>query len=159
LLQATDERLEREVYPRVGLFTGVDAAPYSAMFWSVGASVELPVAQRNQGPRAVAAREIETERSRFELEQRRITREVTSARSAYEARRAELAVLADQAIPAAERNLTLIETGWRSGRFDVFRVTAASRDLVRSKGLRLDALEAAWMERIALEQAAGGWPL
>jgi outer membrane protein TolC len=159
LLQATDERLEREVSPRVGLFTGVDAAPYSAMFWSVGASVELPVAQRNQGPRAVAAREIETERGRFELEQRRIAREVAAARAAYESRRAELAMLADQAIPAAERNLALIEIGWRSGRFDVFRVTAASRDLVRSKALRLDALEAAWLERIALEQAAGGWPL
>jgi outer membrane protein, heavy metal efflux system len=158
LLVATDERLEREVFPRIGVFTGVDSAPYSAMFWSVGASIELPVAQRNQGPRAVTAREMDTDRARYELEQRRIAREVIATHSSYEARRGELTLLVDRALPAAERNLALIEIGWRSGRFDVFRVTAASRDLVRAKGLRLDALEAAWMDRIALEQASGGWP-
>jgi cobalt-zinc-cadmium efflux system outer membrane protein len=158
LLEATEERLEREVFPRVGVFTGLDAAPYSAMFLIVGASVELPVAQRNQGPRAVAGREMVTERARLELGQRRIAREVMAARLAYESRRAELATLTEQAVPAAERNLGLIETGWRSGRFDVFRVTAAARDLLRSKGLRLDALEAAWLDRIDLEQASGGWP-
>ncbi|MBI5532208.1 MAG: TolC family protein [Deltaproteobacteria bacterium] len=158
LIEATDERLDREVFPKIGVYTGVDAAPYSAMFWSVGASVELPVAQRNQTLRAVAARELDTERSRLELDQRRIEREVTAARASYEARRSELTLLRDQAIPAAERNLSLIETGWRSGRFDVFRVTAAARDLVRARALRLEALEAAWLDRIALEQAAGGWP-
>jgi outer membrane protein, heavy metal efflux system len=158
LLEAVDERLEREVFPRIGLFTGIDAAPYSAMFWSVGASVELPVAQRNQGPRAIASREMETERARLSLSRRRIEREVFAARSSFEARRSELNLLLGRAIPAAERNLALIETGWRSGRFDVLRVTSAARDLVRAKGLRLDALEAAWLDRIALEEAAGGWP-
>lgn len=158
LHDATATRLEREVFPRVGAFAAYDAAPYSASFWAVGASVELPVVRRNQGPIAVNTRERESAQARLEVEGRRIGREVAAARAAYEARRAELHLLAEKAVPAAERNLELIETGWRSGRFDIFRVTAAARDLVRARSMRLDALEAAWVERIALERAAGGWP-
>jgi outer membrane protein TolC len=142
----------------VGLYAGLDAAPYSAPFWSVGASVELPVVQRNQGPLAINTRERESEQARLELARRRVEREVMAAFSAYDARRAELRILVDEALPAASRNLDLIEMGWRSGRFDIFRVTAAARDLVRVKAMRLEALEAAWVERIALERAAGGWP-
>jgi outer membrane protein TolC len=56
----------------------------------------------------------------------------------------------------AERTLALVETGWRSGRFDIFRVTTAARDVARVRSLRLDALEAAWLDRIALERATGG---
>lgn len=158
LLEATATRLEREVAPRVGIFGTYDTSPHSATFIALGASVELPVAQRNQGPLAVNMRERESDHARLELELRRIDREVAATRAAYESRRAELRALADEAVPAAERNLLLIETGWRSGRFDIFRVTSAARDLVRMKAMQLDALEAAWVERIALERAAGGWP-
>src|SRR4029077_17387431 len=56
LLGATDARLEREVYPRLGFYGGIDAAPLSPVFAAVGVSIELPVAQRNQGPRARVAR-------------------------------------------------------------------------------------------------------
>jgi outer membrane protein TolC len=54
VLDATDERLSKEVFPRVGVYVGVDAAPVSPIFGIVGMSVELPFAQRNQGPRARA---------------------------------------------------------------------------------------------------------
>jgi outer membrane protein TolC len=83
-------------------------------------------------------------------------RDVVAARAAYETRRRELQSLRDAALPAAERTLELVEVGWRSGRFDIFRVTNAARDVARVRGLRLDALEAAWMERIAVERAIGG---
>lgn len=156
LLVATEDRLEREIFPRVGGYLGVDASPLSPMFGIVGLSVELPVVQRNQGPlaRAVVQREGETER--LALEARRIVRDVHAAYAAFEARRRELRVLSEGAFPTAQRTLELVETGWRSGRFDIFRVTSAARDLARVRGLRLDALEAAWMERIALDRAVGG---
>lgn len=156
LLDATDERLSKETFPRVGLYLGVDAAPVSPIFGVVGLSVELPVAQRNQGPRAVVSAAREGNLARLEIEARRVVREVQTARIAYEARRAELEVLTTTAVPAAERALTLVETGWRSGKLDVFRVASAARDVARAKGLRLDALEAAWVDRIELDRAAGG---
>jgi outer membrane protein, heavy metal efflux system len=156
LLAATGERLEKELFPRTGLYVGIDSAPYSATYGFLGVSVELPIAQRNQGPRArvEAARAGETERR--ELQARRVAREVISARQAYESRRSELRLLTETAVPAALRTLELVEIGWRAGRFDVFRVTTAAREVARVRGLRLDALEAAWLERIALDYAIGG---
>jgi cobalt-zinc-cadmium efflux system outer membrane protein len=156
LLDATDVRLGREVFPRLGLYAGLDAAPQSDKFGVLGLSVELPVAQRNQGPRAVVGRERETERWNLGLEERRLAREVVLAYENYETLRAELEVLTKSAIPAAERSLLLVETAWQAGRFDLFRVTTAARDLVRVRTARIDTLESAWRERIALERAAGG---
>ena len=117
---------------------------------------ELPFAQRNQGPRAVAQAEIGAEQERLDLEMRRIARDVAAARTAYEGRRAELKVLDETALPAAQRTLELVEAGWRAGRFDLFRVTTAARDITRLRSRRLDAIEAAWLERIALFRAVGG---
>lgn len=156
LLDATDERLGKETFPRVGLYGGVDAAPVSPIFGFVGVSVELPFVQRNQGPRAVVRAARDAESSRLELLRSRIRRDVTSTRAALDARRAELDTLTERALPTAERTLTLVETGWRSGRFDIFRVTTAARDVARVRSLRLDALEAAWLDRIALDRATGG---
>jgi outer membrane protein TolC len=155
-LGATRERLERETFPRLGLFAGVDAAPQSPVFGILGVSGELPVAQRNQGPRAVVARSLETERSRYELQQRRIAREIRGAWDAHERRRAEYSVLSDAGLPAAERSFELAEAGWRAGRFDWFRVALAARDLVDLRGARIEALAALWTQRIVLARAQGG---
>jgi cobalt-zinc-cadmium efflux system outer membrane protein len=156
LLQLTDERLAKEVFPKMGVYVGVDATPDSPTLGLLGLSVELPFAQRNQGPRAVAQAEIGAEQERLDLEMRRIARDVAAARTAYEGRRAELKVLDETALPAAQRTLELVEAGWRAGRFDLFRVTTAARDITRLRSRRLDAIEAAWLERIALFRAVGG---
>jgi cobalt-zinc-cadmium efflux system outer membrane protein len=156
LLDARQERLERERFPRLGAYVGVDAAPLSPVFGVVGLSVELPVFQRNQGPRAVTEAARATTVERQELQVRRIVREVTAIRAAYESRRSELRLITTTMVPASERTLELVEQGWLAGRFDVFRVATAARDLVRVRAARLDALEMAWRARIALDRAAGG---
>lgn len=156
LLDATDERLSRETFPRIGPFLGVDAAPDSPTFGIVGVSVEIPVWQRNQGPRAVVRATRAAEVERRELDRRRIAREVATARAEYESARARLDALTRRALPAVERTLELAEAGWRSGRFDLFRLTSAARDVARVRGLRLQALESAWVQRIALDRAVGG---
>ena len=154
--KATQTRLEREVFPRLGLFAGVDAAPKSPVFGVLGVSGELPVAQRNQGPRAVIARALETERTRFELSDRRIAREIRAAWDAHARRLSEYSVLSQSALPAAERTFELAEAGWRAGRFDWFRVALAARDLVELRGARIVALSALWTQRIVLARAMGG---
>lgn len=155
LLDATKERLEKETFPRIGFYTGVDAAPVSPIFGVVGVSVELPFAQRNAGPRAQVAAARDGATSQLDLVRRHIGREVAVARAAFDARRAELETLTTKALPMAQRTLDLVEMGWRSGRFDIFRVASAARDVAHVRSLRLEALEAAWMERISLERAAG----
>lgn len=156
LLEARYERLGRERFPKIGGYVGVDAAPVSPVFGILGIAIELPFAQRNQGPRAVTDAARATEMERQEIQARRILREVTALHAAYGSRRVELELIEKTAVPAAVRTLELVEVGWLAGRFDVFRVATAARDVARVRAARLDALEGAWMARIALDRAAGG---
>jgi cobalt-zinc-cadmium efflux system outer membrane protein len=155
-LLATRTRLNRETFPKLGLIAGVDAAPVSPIFGILGVTGELPVAQRNQGPRAVVARELETEQARLELLRRRIFRDIRAAWDAHARRLAEYAVLSESALPAAERSFDLADGGWRAGRFDWFRVALAARDLVELRGARIEALAALWNARVVLARARGG---
>ena len=158
-LEARYERLGRERFPKIGGYVGVDASPANPMFGILGLSIELPVAQRNAGPRAVTEAARGTELERQEIQARRILREVSALHAAYESRRAELKVIETTSVPAAERTLELVEVGWLAGRFDMFRVATAARDVARIRSARLDALESAWLARIALDRAAGGTTL
>ncbi|MEY4579110.1 MAG: hypothetical protein RL701_3813 [Pseudomonadota bacterium] len=155
-LRATRERLEREVFPRLGLYAGIDAAPQSPVFGIIGVSGELPIAQRYQGPRAVIARAIETEETHQQLQLRRIEREIRGAWDAHERRRAEYTVLSQAALPAAQRSFDLAEAGWRAGHFDWFRVALAARDLAELRNARVEALAALWTQRVVLARAKGG---
>lgn len=154
-LDATQARLERERAPRVGFYVGVDHAPISPAFGQVGAVIEIPAFLRNRGPLAEVAAQQGTGNERRAIVERQIVREVTNARAAYVARLAELAIVVDNVVPQAQRTLALVEIGWRAGRFDVFRVTSAARDLSRAKGLALAALEASFVDGIALQKAVG----
>lgn len=155
MLEAMESRLFREALPKLGYNVGLDAAPASPVFAFVGLAVELPVAQRNQGPRAIAAAQRATERARLEAQLRRVQREVAAARRSYEARREQLGVLSEEALPAARRTQALVERGWRAGRLDVFRLISATRDTLRLEVERLDTLHAAWLDFIELQRAAG----
>jgi len=156
LLTAHQARLERELFPKVGVYGGIDAAPLSPIFAIVGVSVELPVAQRNQTERAVTESAREGLATRRDIERRRLVRRVVEAYQSCEARRVELAHLVDRAVPAAARALSLAEAGWQAGRFDVFRLLTATRDALRVRAHRIDAVEAVWMSYIDLERASGG---
>jgi outer membrane protein, heavy metal efflux system len=152
----SSDRLKREAAPKLGAFAGVDSSPASPMFGIAGLSLELPLAQRNQGPRAVLAAERDSALLRLDVERNRLALELGAAKGVYDRRRDELDVLVKKAIPAAESRLGLVETGWRLGRFDVFRVTGAAQDLVRLRTLRLEVLERIWLERARLERLTGG---
>lgn len=156
LWAATEERLKAELFPRLGLFAGVDSAPLSPTFGVLGVSVELPIAQRNQGLRAQSARARESAEADLDLEARLLSRAVIAALNSYDSSRRELERLSSQAVPAAERTLSFAEAGFQAGRFDVFRLLAAARDSLRVRASRIDAIEAAWIARIELERAVGG---
>jgi cobalt-zinc-cadmium efflux system outer membrane protein len=155
-LLATRTRLNKELFPRLGFIAGVDAAPVSPIFGILGITGELPVAQRNQGPRAVVARELETEETRSDLQRRRILRDIRAAWDAHAHRLTEYSMLSQSALPAAERSFELAEGGWKAGRFDWFRVALAARDLMELRGARIQALAALWNARVVLARARGG---
>ena len=157
LLEASNERLGREALPKLGGYLGIDTAPASPSFGLLGVQMELPLAQRNQGPRAVNVAEQRTERTRIDHIIEHLELEVFHHRTAHEAARAELYVLVTSGIPNAAERLRLVEEGWRAGRFDVFKVTTAANDLVRLKASRVDVLKRIWMQRLELERLIGGW--
>ncbi len=156
LLETTESRLSREAFPKLGFNLGVDAAPASPVFGYAGLNIELPIAQRNQGPRAVARAQQETEKARLQAQLRRVAREVALARRSYEARRQQVVMLTKQALPAARRTQELIEQGWRAGRFDVFRLTTATRDTLRLEREHIETLLAAWTDWVELQRTSGG---
>jgi cobalt-zinc-cadmium efflux system outer membrane protein len=155
LLETIDSRLFREGLPRLSYNLGFDAAPASPVFGFAGLGVELPV-QRNQGLRAVAQAQRETERVRLETELRRVRRDVAATRRSYLSRLSQLGTLTKDAVPAAERNEDLVEEGWKAGRFDIFRLTSATRELNRIRRERLETLLAAWSDYVELQRASGG---
>lgn len=156
LLEATDERLGREAFPKLGYNLGIDAAPASPAFGYAGLSVEIPVANRNQGQRAVARAQRETEKARLKSQLRRVAREVALSRHSYEARRQQVMLLTEHALPQARRTQSLIEEGWRAGRFDIFRLTGAARDTLRLEREHLETLSAAWADWVELQRTSGG---
>jgi cobalt-zinc-cadmium efflux system outer membrane protein len=158
LVESARVRLEKEARPKLSVLVGVDAAPGSAPYGQVGIGLELPVAQRNQGPRAVAAEQLGAEQLRLTLVTRRLVREVDARQRSCAARGSEARLLSEEAIPAARRNLELVERGWRAGKFDLFRVTGATRDLVRLSQARLDVLSAAWREHVTIQRLVNGGP-
>lgn len=156
LLETTDVRLAREALPRLSWNLGFDAAPASPVFGFAGLGVELPVAQRNQGPRAIARAQLETERERLETELRRVRRDVATSRRSYAVRLRQLQLLRTEVIPSAQRSEDLVEEGWKAGRFDIFRLTSATRELNRVRRERLETLLAAWSDYVELQRASGG---
>jgi outer membrane protein, heavy metal efflux system len=157
LVRASDERLRKEAWPKVGAFAAVDASPASPAFGVLGMSVELPFAQRNQGPRAVLAARRQTILARLEALKRFVESEVVASLEVYRLRLHELEVLSRQGLPAARLRVDLVEKGWLGGRFDVFRMTAAAQDLVRLRARHVEVLQGIWGERMALQRLTGGW--
>lgn len=157
LLKQKDERLRRELFPKLGGYLGVDAAPSSPWFGQVGLRFELPIAQRNQTARAVNLEESNSQLEVAQILLKKIDLELVHRRLAHEEARAQLEELGRDGIPVAERRLQLVEEGWKAGRFDVFRVTSAADDLLRLKALRIDVLQRIWRERLTLERLIGGF--
>jgi outer membrane protein TolC len=156
--EKAEARLKREAKPKLGALVGVDAAPASPIFGFLGFSFELPVVQRNQRQLAINRARQSSERIALALESQELEHQVQTLRLSFEALRSELELLHSESIPLALTRLALIEEGWRSGHFDVFRVTSAMQDINEMRRQEIDALEQVWRVRLLLERLIGGWP-
>ncbi len=156
VFEAEDARLAAEAWPKVGAVAGIDASPASPKFGLLGMSIELPFFQRNQRPRAIARAQRRTETVRRAALERQVRLALSGAVAVHAVRLSELEALRAQGLPAASRRVALVEQGWRAGRFDVFRVTAAAQDLVRLQAKHAEVLGRIWQARLLIEQLTGG---
>ncbi|HVU01596.1 MAG TPA: TolC family protein [Polyangiaceae bacterium] len=154
-LDAALTRYRREAIPNPTLFGDVSQAQPGQTFLGGGASMAVPVFRRNQGQIATLSAEkarIEDERR---IADREVTLEVVRLHRALAQRRDEARVFAEDVVPAAEENLSLVTDGWHAGKFDLFRVVQAAREAGEARRRQLEVMAALWQVAIDLDRATG----
>jgi outer membrane protein, heavy metal efflux system len=157
--RAADTRLRREaVAPMMAAIEGErqgNTNPNSSV--GAGLNFELPFVFKNQGERAVAEKQAVAAELESELAGSMIERDASSSFRRLEAALAELSAIEEGALPAAERTLVMVHTMLDAGVVDYFRLLTARGVAFALRNRRVEALREAWLCRIALERAIGGW--
>jgi cobalt-zinc-cadmium efflux system outer membrane protein len=157
--RAADTRMRREaVAPMTAAFETESQGNHNTNS-TVGAALgfELPFVFKNQGERAVAEKHAVAAELESELASNLIEREASSSFRRLEAALAELSAIEEGALPAAERTLVMVHTMLDAGVVDYFRLLTARSVAFALRSRRVEALREAWLCRIALERAIGGW--
>jgi len=154
-LDATLDRLSREVIPSPTLFFEWASQQPQQNWFGGGISIPLPVWRHNQGEKAkvrAAQERLEGERALLERE---VESEVEVAAASARALAAEAERWDRDIAPAAAANAELIARGWQAGKFDFFRVVQALRESAEARAQQLRLLGTAWAAVIDLDRAAG----
>lgn len=154
-LRAERVRLHREAIPSPVLSVDIQRDLPGQEFYGGSLGLPLPVWNRNQGPLAqVSAGEV-AQRNEERLLRVRIRNEVALAHRKLALLRSQEEAFVQTVLPLAERNLDLLRRGWQAGKFDLFRVITASRELAETRLRHLDLLDDLWKATIELERAVG----
>ena len=117
--------------------------------------LSFPFWNRNQGPIAqMQATELQRQ-AEERLLLTRIRGEVMVAHLKLQLLRVQVKEFQKDVLPPAERNIELLRRGWQAGKFDLFRVITASRELTETRLRFLDLLEDLWIAAIELERSVG----
>ncbi|MBK8694933.1 MAG: TolC family protein [Deltaproteobacteria bacterium] len=120
-----------------------------------GLEVPLPIYQRNQTARAVAAARVATRQAERVAALARAEAELRAAYASYEGARGSFAALraADDAVGLTER---LATRAYELGQRDLASVLVARRTAAEARQRRLEALVALGRAQVAVDQAAAG---
>ncbi len=154
-LDAEIARLRAERLPVVAFgVTGEQDSPRE--YW-VGPSVAItpPVWQRQQGALAMVAADRQRQQIALEATEQAAARDLWLACDMVQRRREEIDLYEQTVLPATERTRDLVFDGWRAGKFDIFRVLAAERDLVNSRVNYLEGLAQLWGAETEIDRALG----
>ena len=154
-LRSERTRLIRETVPSPVLSIDLQRDLPGQEFYGGAVGLTLPLWNRNQGPLAqVAASEV-AQKNEERLLRVRVRNEVALAHRKMALLRSQEEVFAQTVLPQAERNLELLRRGWQAGKFDLFRVITASRELAETRLRHLDLLDELWKASVELERAVG----
>jgi outer membrane protein, heavy metal efflux system len=123
---------------------------------SGGATVSLPLFNRNQGDIASAKAERASAAAALDASRLNAESEAAAARVQYERAREALDLYADDVRGLARQNLTVVGQSYELGRVTVFDVMTEQRRYLDVEIAYLDALRAAFDARTALNLALGG---
>ena len=148
-------RLRRETIPSPTVILEAERDLPGQLFIGAGLALPLPTWRRQQGERALVAAGKARLAEEHLLVEREIALEVEHAYQQVISTYEQANVLETRVAPAAEANASLLTEGWRAGKFDLFRVIQASRDVGDARRAELEALRDFWQAVIALDRATG----
>ena len=122
---------------------------------SVGATVTLPLFDRNQGAVAAARAERAGAAAAHEAARLSAEAELASARSRYEHTQRAVQVYSGRALALARQNLSVVSQSYELGRLTVFDVMSEQRRYLDVERAYTQALREAYEARTALDRALG----
>jgi outer membrane protein, heavy metal efflux system len=140
--RAAIRRAEAEPTPNITLTTGyVRQSQNRSNDWMLGASLPVPLWNKNQGNILAARAELGEALNEVGRVQSELSAKITTAFGSYAAAKARVAKYRSTIIPKAERSLQLSQKAYQGGQFEYLRVLQAQRavaearlELVRSLG-------------------------
>ena len=154
-LDREESRLHREAIPSLLVAFDYQRDLPGQTFWGGTVGLSLPIWNRNQGPIAQVHALEQQRQAEERLLRTRIRGEVTMAHRKLQLLRKQVEEFQKEVLPPAERNIELLRRGWQAGKFDLFRVITASRELMEARLRHLDLLEELWVAAIELERSVG----
>jgi cobalt-zinc-cadmium efflux system outer membrane protein len=148
-------RLRREAFPNLLLAFDYQRDLPGQVFVGGTVGLSLPVWNRNQGPLAQVAAQERKRQAEERLLRNRIVGEVAQAHARVVLLRSQVETFRKDVLPPSENNIDLLQRGWQAGKFDLFRVIAASRELADTRLRGLSLLEELWSAALELERAVG----
>jgi outer membrane protein, heavy metal efflux system len=124
-------------------------------YWSAGATVTIPILNRNQGDVAVARAEQTGAAAAYDAARLAAEAEVASARARDERAREAVKIYGAGAQALARQNLAVVGQSYELGRVTVFEVLAERRRYLDVERAYTEALRAAYEARTALNRALG----
>lgn len=120
-----------------------------------GASISLPVLNRNQGAKAEAAASITQSRTRREFLESVVSSEVQSAYARYEAARSAILTYGQGVIERSNDNIRVIRAAYELGQFTITDLITEQRRLVDSQRDFTEALTEQYRALADLQAAIG----
>lgn len=123
-----------------------------------GVSLPLPFWNRREGDLEAARAEIAKQEAERERVLARIDKEVATAFRQFASARQVVEDYVKQILPAQERNVGLVEQGYRGGQLRLTEALLAQRDLIEVRSGYFEAIASYNAARLELEKAAGVRP-
>ena len=121
----------------------------------VGFSIPLPVLNRNEGAIAEAEHRLQQARSDQQSTRVRVTTAIDDAYQALSTARNQITTLDRDVLPGARQAFTMLNEGYREGRFSYLEVLDAQRTLIGARAQRVRALGDHQRAVVTLERLLG----
>lgn len=117
----------------------------------VGASIELPIFDRNQGEIAATLADRLSASAALGTVKLNLMSAVSEAWSAYASAQSTIGIYEQSLLPKAERTMSLTREAYEAGKADYLRLLDAQQSYIRSQVAYVDALEALHLAAATLE--------